>query len=122
MKILSAALLVSMSGCSLMWPNPRKLHFVGYIERDCSQIRNSEEMPSVPIGVRISPVQAAAALPGGCMGKFFLDVYADAENYYFFNNMIDVFSFSRRTAAKVKRRSYVVSAHSGELVRSPAPE
>jgi hypothetical protein len=121
MRSFLISFLVLGQGCTLM-PNPREIHYVGYLERNCSKIRNDEQIPSIPIGLTVTPLQAASVLPNGCTTKFFVEVYADQENYYFYNNNLDIFSISRRTADVVKKRSYVIDGHSGELLRRPEQE
>ena len=74
--------LVSLTACSFS-PNPRQIVRVGYMERDCSRVQNDSQIPSIPIGLKVTPVEASKALPNGCFTKFFMDVYADNENYYF---------------------------------------
>lgn len=105
-----------------MLPNPRELVLVGFMERDCSRVRNNEQIPAVPVGLTVTPVQAAHALPHGCGTKFLLNVYADTSHYYFFDNTQDFLSFSGRTAEGVKASSYVVDGRSGVLVATPGNE
>lgn len=118
MKAVLIALLVALSACSAS-PDRRQMVRVGYMERDCSQVRNDDEIPSIPIGLDVTPVEAAKALPNGCFTKFFMTVYADTENYYFFDNTPTLFSFSSRSAERVKACSFVVDGHSGQLIRPP---
>jgi hypothetical protein len=110
--------LLSLQACTLN-PNPRQLHFVGIIQRDCSAVKNHDAMPSIPIGLTVSPIQAASVLPQGCSTKFSVDVYADTENYYFFDASRDFIRFSRRSVEEVRSNSYVVDGHTGALLRSP---
>lgn len=118
MKTALIALLAALAACSAS-PDRRQMVQVGYMERDCSRVRNDEEIPSMPIGLTKTPVDAAKALPNGCSTKFFMTVYADTENYYFLDNTPTLFSFASRSAERVKACSFVVDGHSGDLIRPP---
>jgi hypothetical protein len=117
MKIFCSVLLVGIAACAS--PDPRKMVRVGYMERDCSLVRNERELPRMPIGLKVTPTEAAQALPAGCFTKFFMDVYADTDNYYFLDNTPTLFSFSGRSLERVKACSFVVDGRSGQLVRPP---
>jgi hypothetical protein len=89
------------------------------MERDCSRVRNNDQIPTIPVGLKVTPVEASAALPNGCHTKFFVDVYADDEHYYFLDNTPALFSFSPRSVERVSQCSFVVDGRTGQLIRPP---
>jgi len=50
---------------------------------------------------------------------FFVDVYADNDNYYFFDTTPTLLSFTPRSVERVKECSFVVDGRTRKLVRSP---
>jgi hypothetical protein len=118
MRASFVLLLPGLMACSFS-PDPRRMVRVGYIERDCSHVRNNDQLPSIPVGLTVTPVEASGALPNGCHTKFFISVYADTENYYFFDNTPTLFSFTPRSVERVKACSFVVDGRTGKLVRPP---
>ena len=66
-------------------PDPLVIVYVGSIERDCSKITNARQLVAIPIGLKLTPVEAARSLRT-CQSKFGYSVYADNSYYYFLNN------------------------------------
>lgn len=118
MRAIWIMILPGLMACSFS-PDPRHMVRVGYMERDCSRVRNNEQIPSIPVGLTVTPVEASEALPNGCHTKFFVDVYADNENYYFFDNTPTLFTLTPRSIERVKACSFIVDGSSGKLLRPP---
>ena len=115
-RILIAILLVHLIGCA-SFPNRKEMVYVGFIERDCSTVRNRYSIVTIPVGFKLTPVEAAKSIPRGCAIKFSYSVYADIENYYFANN--NLLFFKSKNAKNIRKYSYIVNANTGELIGNP---
>jgi hypothetical protein len=116
MKYLVTSILVALvGGCASI--DPHSLIYVGYMKRDCGAVKNDDRLVAVPLGFKLSPVEAAKALPSGCDSKFFYGVYADEKHYYFVNN--NKLLFRSFDAELLKSYSYIVSPIDGKLISDP---
>ena len=113
--VILSLIVIVFSGCASI--DPHALVYVGYMERDCGSVKNKDKIVTIPLGFKLTPVEAAKSLPAGCSSKFFYAVYADEKYYYFVNNNKLIFrSFDTE---EIKSYSYIVSSVNGKLISGP---
>ena len=104
---------MALSSCVSI-PDQKEMIYVGYMQTDCSSVINKESIIVIPVGFKLTPTQAAKALPNGCGSKFYYGVYADEKYYYFADNV--TLSFKSRNALNIRKYSYKIDATTGLLV------
>ena len=115
--IIITLIFYILSGCVSL-SGPKELVHIGTISRDCKEVRAKGKAPfvTVPLNFIFSPEKAAVNLPDGCGAKFFYQVYADLDNYYFLNSDM---VFIKRDDYTIKNNSYVINGETGKLVSKP---
>ena len=73
--------------------DPKNFIYVGHLSDDCENLLDKEKIHTIPITFKITPLQAARALPRGCWTKLSTGIYADRTNYYFINTMFGNFIY-----------------------------
>lgn len=88
--------------------------YVAHLRDDCEAYSPPQRIIVLPIGFSVEPLQAAKALPR-CWRKLTTGVYADGENYYFFNTL----GGHPSSYEVLRQHSYVVDGKTGQLVGVP---
>lgn len=90
------------------------LIYVGHLTDGCGGYAPPQRIVAIPVGFTVTPLDAAKRIPR-CWRKLNTGVYADRENYYFYNTFIGFLP----PLAEMKLASYAVSGTTGELLGAP---